>query len=348
MGKKSTPAPPDYTAAAEAQGRSSREVTDVQNYANRPTLNTPWGSQTWETSKQIDPSTGRPVTGWSSNITLSPQQQAALDSQMAVQTGRSRLGEAMLGRVGKEFGKEMDWSKFDDITPFSFKNADLKRVGTGAPELEDDDALRKRVESSIYGQYASRLDPQWDRRQKQMRTEMMNQGFRPGDEAWTNEMQDFNLGRNDAYSSAMRDAVSSAGEEVSRQGTLNLANRGAIIDENVKDNTFGLQGAAQQTNNNLTAANQSALLRQQQIAEEMQRRGFSLNETNALLSGQQVGMPQMPGFNAASRADPVNYMGAAQNQWQADIDAYNAKQGAFAGLLGGIGSVASGFGGFGF
>ena len=46
----------------------------------------------------------------------------------------------------------------------------------------------------------------------------------------------------------------------------------------------------------MQAANYANALRQQQIGEAMGRRGQSLNEINALLSGQQVGMPQMPTF----------------------------------------------------
>jgi hypothetical protein len=52
-------------------------------------------------------------------------------------------------------------------------------------------------------------------------------------------------------------------------------------------------------------------IRQQQITEALTKRGASLNEINALLSGQQVGMPQMPNFNTAQAAQPGDYMGAA-------------------------------------
>jgi len=64
---------------------------------------------------------------------------------------------------------------------------------------------------------------------------------------------------------------------------------------------------------------QQSQLRQQAIAEEAQRRGMPLNELNALLTGQQVGMPQMPGFNAAGVAAPSNMLGAAQATGQQSI-----------------------------
>jgi SOS response regulatory protein OraA/RecX len=37
----------------------------------------------------------------------------------------------------------------------------------------------------------------------------------------------------------------------------------------------------------MSSANYQNQLRQQQIAEDMQRRGYSLNEINAILTGQQ-------------------------------------------------------------
>ena len=55
-------------------------------------------------------------------------------------------------------------------------------------------------------------------------------------------------------------------------------------------------------------------IRQQQITESMTKRGFSLNEINALLSGQQVGMPSMPNFSQAAAAEAAPLYQAAADQ----------------------------------
>ena len=77
-------------------------------------------------------------------------------------------------------------------------------------------------------------------------------------------------------------------------------------------------------------------IRQQQITEAMTKRGFSLNEINALLSGQQVNTPQMPSFMGASAAQPAPiYQGAVdQGNYNAGTSPWNAVLGA-AGTLGG-------------
>ena len=82
MGKSSAPSTPDFTGATQPQGQISQENLNTQNYANRPSVYTPYGSQTWSTEAQKDPATGQTVTGWQQNVSLNPTLQSALDSQM--------------------------------------------------------------------------------------------------------------------------------------------------------------------------------------------------------------------------------------------------------------------------
>src|SRR5690606_6038886 len=96
---KNAPDPPDYQAAAQEQAQSSREVTEQQTWANRPTINTPFGQQTWEVTPVWDPATNQYINTWTQNTNLTPESQAALDAQMDITMGRSNLANSMLGRV---------------------------------------------------------------------------------------------------------------------------------------------------------------------------------------------------------------------------------------------------------
>ena len=81
-------------------------------------------------------------------------------------------------------------------------------------------------------------------------------------------------------------------------------------------------------------------IRQQQMAEMMQQRGFGLNEINALMSGQQVGMPSMPNFQQAGVNQPSSMLPAGV----ADASAQNAASpwSSIAGLAGSaIGAFAA-------
>ena len=111
----STPDSPDYVGAANATAESNAAAASAQNWANRPTQNTPWGSSSWTASQQIDPTTGQPVTGWEQNVVLNPQQQAAFDAQNAVSSGRNQLAQGLIGRAGNELAQPMDFNNLPEV-----------------------------------------------------------------------------------------------------------------------------------------------------------------------------------------------------------------------------------------
>jgi hypothetical protein len=204
--------------------------------------------------------------------------------------------------------------------------------------------------------------------------------LKEGDEAYDQAMQELRQSQDDAYQQAGYQATIGAGQEAQRMYGMDSGTRQQQFGERQAQGEFGntaantafgqrLAGGAQGFTEDVTAgqrqdsqraaAGQEQLafgqqqfqqgqaasgmnnqVRQQQISEALQRRGFSLNEINAILSGQQVAMPNMPGFNQANAAQPVQSLAAAQLTGQANLDAFNARQGGIQGLLGGIGSVA--------
>ena len=331
-------------------------------------------------------------------------------------------------------------------------------IGTGAN-------TRNRVEDATYGRSTSRLDPQWGQAAQQLESKLVNQGLRPGDAAYDQQMDNFSRQRNDAYAGARQDAIISGGAEATREFGMDLGRRQQSVGETTTQGQFanqaqnqqfqqalgrgqfGNQAQAQEFGQSVTASelsnraqgqrysealgrgqfgNQAAAqgfgqdvtagqfgnqaqaqqfgqaaalrgeagaaagaqfdqalaqtnlrdrqrqqqvgeqlalggqgfgqemqraqhqqqLRQQAVAEQLQREGWSLNKINALLSGQQVNAPQMPNFQGAGRAEGTQFLAAANMQGQADLDAYNAEQSAKQGLMAGIGSIAGGFSGF--
>ena len=116
MGKGSAPPPPDYVGAAQLQGELSKEALNMQNFANRPVQNTPFGSTTWDTQAVRDPATGDLVTQWTQNTTLASELQNALESQLGIQQGRSDLASGFMGRVASEYGQPFDWQNLPALT----------------------------------------------------------------------------------------------------------------------------------------------------------------------------------------------------------------------------------------
>lgn len=363
MGGKSSPPPaPDYTGAALAEAQASRENLNTQNYANRPTINTPFGSQSWQTQAVIDPATGQQVTQWTQNTALTPEAQSALNSQLALQQGRSNLAEGFMSRVGQEYAQPFDYSNLPDRYNPSAPRTLQTQLGTEQVQrglnFGDNPAMPQfdsGYRDQIANQLMERMQPQFERQQGALETQLANQGFERGSQAYQRALDDLQQ----SQSKERFNALDMAGNEAQRLYGMQMGQRQQAFSEDQAGGAFANSAANQAFNQNLSAmnfgnqatqtqqnmdaayANQMNTLRQQAIAEEAQRRGMSLNEMNALLTGQQVSMPQMPTFNQAGISQTPQLMQAAQNQYSAAMDAYNAQQQQSANMMGGLTSLAS-------
>lgn len=494
-GKGSAPKAPDYVGAANAQAEASKEVTNIQNFANRPTINTPYGSESWSNQASIDPATGQRVTSWTQNTTLAPGLQAALDAQVGTQLGRSNLANDFMGRVANEYSQPFDYQNLPQMaqmggapslytgladyaqglsTGVNSRSGDVVGgFGFGGPQMGVQDyglntqfdpmqgGLARNVQQqniqrqlnmgdnpalpqfdssyrdSVAQSLIERMMPVHDRQRNEIETQLANSGYTVGSEGYTRALADmqgrqaaerynaldtagneaqrlygmqmgsrqqaFNedmgmgqfansaanqafqqgLGANQFQNQATGQAYQQAmgaqqagnqalgqqfgqglqagqfGNQAQNQlyqqmmGQANLANQAnaQAFQQDLAANQFGNQSLGQaaaldqsrmgamnqamgqQFGMNQQFANQQNQLRQQAIAEQMQRRGMSLNEMNALLSGQQVNMPQMPNFVQAGRSETPDILGATQMGYNAQMDAYNAKQAQFGQLL---------------
>jgi hypothetical protein len=168
MGKKSGPPAPDYAGAAQAQGQASKDVINSQTFANRPNQVTPFGTQTWAPYTVTDPTTGQPVTQWTSNTQLNPQQQQALDDQMNVQAGRSWIGQGLMPGVANSLS-----------TPFDFGGLPARG------QLYDPGHYATQAQDTIQ----QLQQPNLDQRRAAVETRLSNQGISPGSEAYRNSMR---------------------------------------------------------------------------------------------------------------------------------------------------------------
>ena len=315
MGGKNVP---DYGDIAAAEGAESRQSIMDQLYANRPTQYTPWGYTDWQQTPYTD-AEGNTTTRWTQTTGLSPELQDIYNKQMAIQGGRSDIAGLLTGRMGSEFGTPMDWR---GLSPVGQVPTGQYTVPEG--DLDDPYQTRQRAEDAMYNTAMSRLQPQQESQMASLETRMRNQGLRPGDAAWQSQMQNMGRQHTDQTNQAL---WSSVGEGRAESGQM--FGQGLQANQNAYNQALGSnQQNWQQAMGGSQYANQ---IRQQQIAEMLQQRGSSLNEINALLSGQQVGMPTMPAFQGAQAAAVPNYGAYAT----ADASAQNA-----ASPWGALGSLA--------
>ena len=377
MGKKSQPDVPDYTAAAEKTADANKDLTTQQTWANRANQTNPWGSLTWDASATTDPATGKPVTTWTQNQTLDPNLQHALDSQISLQSGRSDLANSLFPRAQQEFGQAMDWSGLTPwasapqagqlqatTSPYGFGNGRIQQgLNFGnAPTVGSAADTRARAEDAAYQSQTSRLDPRFKQQQADLETSLANKGITSGSDAYTRAMNDFNTSKNDAYQQAQLGAVTAGGTEAQRDYTMDMGNRQQAVAEDTSQGQFANQaqqqryaqtlgqqqqafGQQQQLGaQNFSQQQQAATFqnqqRQQQLAEAMQQRGFSLNEINAIISGQQVSAPSFSGYQNAGVSQAADYSNAANMGYQAQVAQQNASSAQTGQMIGGIASAA--------
>lgn len=293
-GGGSAPPAPDYTAAAERQGESSKEAINIQTYANRPTQNTPFGSVTWDTGASIDPATGQSVTTWQQNYSLTPDAQGALDSQLAVQRGRSDLAQDFMGRVQNEYAQPFNWGGLPQRGG-NVQGSNFQTMG-GTPQLQtqvgrtdvqnsvnfnDNQALqgvnpaeRQRIENALF----ERMRPQHEQAQSGLDARLANQGLTPGSEAYKRAQQ--SLG--DQQSRERFNALEMGGAEMARMNQMALQNRQQMTQEDLAQANL------------YNSANQQAFGQNMQTAQfgntAMQNQN-SMNQNNAAFNNQ-VGQNQ--------------------------------------------------------
>jgi hypothetical protein len=114
------------------------------------------------------------------------------------------------GQTQTQPGQDYRDTQTMDLPPWMQGTVDAlgNQIQAGAGKgVMSGDAARDQAIQAAYGQATSRLDPRFQQQESQMRTQLLNQGLDPTSEAFQTEMKNFNMGKNDAYTSAMNSAI---------------------------------------------------------------------------------------------------------------------------------------------
>jgi hypothetical protein len=128
--------------------------------------------------------------------------------------------------------KTGEWTQNVGFNPaLSGANSEMQDQLTAAwsNPLDNGQQARQHAEDALYGRETSRLDPMWQQRQHDFETQLANQGIDPNSAAGQQAHGNFDRGRNDAYSTAMQDAIGAGGQEASRQQQMDLTSRMAPL-----------------------------------------------------------------------------------------------------------------------
>jgi hypothetical protein len=357
MGKSSSPPPaPDPTATANAQAGYDKATAGYNAALNRYETDTPLGSSVW-TQYGTDPATGAPLYRQNINMT-----QAATDT--IGQTQQNALGLAktqgqMLGNASAGMASPIDTAGMPGVQsginyngPGFSQGVSDRGPGYAGPVNQGDlTGLANKATQASYNSSMALLQPQMDIDHKAAIQDLANRGIPVGSEGYNNQMG--TMDRNQEFTRAQ------AANNATLQGMQydnQLFNQGAMnagLQNTAQQGMFSqglnnaqLQNTAQEGgfNQALSQGNFGNSAQAQAMQQYLGLRQEPLNEYNAMMNGTQVQTPQFQSTPTITAGTP-NYAGAVAQNYQGQLNSYNAQTGAnnsFMSGLFGLGGAALG------
>lgn len=364
MGKPHAPTPPDPQATAAAQSTYNANTARLDATLNRYNTQGPDGSVNWTNNGDQ----------WSQTTTLSPAQQAIYDQQKAAQGSAMGVANDQIGRVATALQTPFSYDGLPALQS-QVQGGTLMHSPGDTPDLQygfspgqgvqghvgptDFTADRNAVSNAVYGQATSRLDPQYEHSEEQLRSQLANQGLGENSAAWQTAMDQFGRQKTDAYNQANFSATQAGaaeqqqlfGQSVAQGQFANSAagqqyaqNQGQaqFYDQTSQDAySRAMQNAGfynssqgQQFQQDLAGANLSNSARSQGGQEAAYAQTLPINEFASLLGSGQVSQPTS-NFTPVNVA-PTDYTGAVALSQQQQNANYQAAQAQQAGLMGGL------------
>jgi len=334
------PPAPDYTGAAQATAQGNLDAARYQTQANRIDQTNPWGSLNYTNDKTFDADAWNNaaaawkqgdaplnrndfmVDHWTQSTTLNPEIQSALDSQLAIQKGKSDQAASMLQSVKDSYNTSF---KAPDLASYmsgvgGVDQSSVGRVGaftqdpstnlnttqgtfnpSAAGSVAQYDPSRADTYSQkAYDSYMALLQPDLDRRQQQTQNQLALQGLAPGTEANYNAQRAFSDSRAAQEDQLAGQAYLQGNDAARADYAAELAGQGQQYGQLAQ--TFGLNQSAQQ------AANQA---KTQQLANALSSYGANIQglTTNAQLQA---------GQNQAQNQAYQQALNKYATQWQQD------------------------------
>jgi hypothetical protein len=333
VGKPKAPEAPDYAGAAREQGTANLNSAIATNTLGRINQITPQGTISYEDTGSYTLPDGTVIPRQTATTTLSPDQQKLYDQNNQIASALNDVAIGGIDYVGNTANKPFDTSslagRVNTVAGAQGPAPEFQQTITGADDYSAD---RDRVTQALL----ERMRPEMERRENSLRNTLANQGLRAGGEAFNNEYQQFNQGRNDAEIGAFL----AGGQEQSRLQGMDL-NAGNFKNDAIVKAIMAAQARQGMDINAGSFANTS---RQQGIQEQSFFRDQPLNTLNALRTGNQTQMPNFQGSSTAAVAAAPVYS-ATNDQYNAQLKQFEAQMGPWNALMGGLGSVGAAFAG---
>ena len=312
--------------------------------------------------------------------TLNPEQQAILDQQNKAKLELAKLtntgAKNIAGVLDKpfSFGGPAVQTSLADAGKLATATDASKFMAGGGPNAQNFNAqtgldlsnvAAMPINAGTTAQEAimSRLNPTLAKNRVSTETQLINQGLRPGSEAYNNAIQLLGQQENDQRTQAVLQglgldlsanqqgfgqAVTSGqfgnqaqaqnyGQNVTSQQLTNAA-QGQNYSQGLNSANFTNAAQNQLYNQNLANAQFANTAQQQALAQALQQRNLPINEITALMSGSQIQNPQFTPYSPTTvGAAPIAQ--TTQNAYQGALNNYNQQVASNNAGLGGLFSL---------
>ena len=312
----SAPPPINFGAIGAQQSAANVEAARLGARLGRPDIISPYQTTTFQ---EYEPDRYLQATS------LTPEYEGLRRGDVDIQGGLQGLAAGRLGQIQTDpFTTE---GMVGEPGPFQYSSVGAQpeystEAATYAlPGYADLNTYTSNAASEFFNRAVARLNPQFDRAERGLRTQLINSGIPEGSDAYNEEMRLFTQQKNDALGELSTQSIFQ-GQDLQRNILSNvLAGRGQQLGEIGTE----YQIAQAQRGQGIAEQQQQVALqreaRDRQIAEALRLRQQPMSELSALMTGTtpftQIAAQGPPGIAPVAGPAPVD-LGALAAAQQAD------------------------------
>ena len=335
------PPPVDFGAIGQQQAATNLETARVGARLARPDIVTPFSTTTFRETAPDQ---------YLATQTLAEPYEGLRRTEAGIQRQVQDLAAGRLGQVPTGpldvSGFQAEPTRFDYGAIGAQPTYDTSGATYELPGYEGLDAYTTDAANEFYSRALSRLNPQFDRSERRLRTRLINAGIPEGTDAFNREFELFRQGKADALSDLASQSVFQGQTLQSNILGNILTGRGQQLGE------IGMEYdiAQRQRQQQIAEGQQQVALdreaRDRAIAEAVRLRQLPLSEAAGLITGTTpftqaaaVGPPRVAPVTGPSPVDLGALASAGQADQLARFQGQVARQGAGLGLAGSLGSA---------
>lgn len=334
------PPPVDFGAVGSQQAATNAETARIGARLARPDVVTPYTTTTY---RETAPDQYLATQTLAQPYDALRQGEAGIQGQIQ-NLAAGRLGQVQTGALDVS-GFQAEPEQFDYASIGATPTYDTSAASYQLPSYENLDAYTTDAANQFYNRAISRLNPQFDRAERRLETQLINSGIPPGSDAYNEEFRLFRQGKDDALSDLASQSIFQGQSLQSNIMGNILSGRGQQLGEIGTQYDVSQRQRQQQIaeGQQQVALNREA--RDRQIAEAVRLRQLPLSEAAGLITGSTpfsqaaaVGPPRIAPTGAPAPVDLGALASAGQADQLARFQGQVAQQGAAMGLVGTLGA----------